>query len=84
MLRIISHLSMKVSTADSSTECIERGKVPILITTSPVRVSPDLKISGHLLTVAVFSRKHQVSGVSVALYSEIAVKASYENFLTLL
>uniref|UniRef100_A0AAF5PQP6 Nodal modulator 1 n=2 Tax=Wuchereria bancrofti TaxID=6293 RepID=A0AAF5PQP6_WUCBA len=66
-----------VSTAGNSTECIERGKVPVSITTSPIHVSPDLKISGHLLTVAVLSKNHQVAGVTVALYSKIAVKLSY-------
>ncbi|KAL4001737.1 Carboxypeptidase regulatory-like domain family protein [Acanthocheilonema viteae] len=66
-----------VSTAGDSTECIERDKIPVSITTSPVRVSPDLKISGHLLTVSVLSKKHQVAGVSVALYSEISVKLPY-------
>ncbi|MCP9258688.1 Collagen-binding surface protein Cna domain containing protein [Dirofilaria immitis] len=45
-----------VSTAGNSTECIERDKVPVSITTSPVHVSPDLKISGHLLTVSVLSK----------------------------
>ncbi|VDK79801.1 unnamed protein product [Litomosoides sigmodontis] len=63
-----------VSTADNSTECIERNKVPVSITTSPVRVSPNLKISGHLLTVSVLSKKQQISGVTVALYSKIFVK----------
>ncbi|CAG9538279.1 unnamed protein product [Cercopithifilaria johnstoni] len=66
-----------VSTAGNSTECIERDKVPVSITTSPVRVSPDLKISGHLLTVSVLSKKHQVAGVSVSLYSKIFVKLPY-------
>ncbi|EFO22900.1 hypothetical protein LOAG_05586 [Loa loa] len=66
-----------VSTAGNSTECIERGKVPISVTTSPVRVSPDLKISGHLLTVAVLSKKHQIAEVSVALYSETAITLQY-------
>uniref|UniRef100_A0A0R3RZA1 Nodal modulator 1 n=1 Tax=Elaeophora elaphi TaxID=1147741 RepID=A0A0R3RZA1_9BILA len=62
-----------VSTAGNSTECIERDKVPVSITTSPVRVSPDLKISGHLLTVSVLSKKHQVAGVSVTLYSKTSL-----------
>uniref|UniRef100_A0A915PI40 Uncharacterized protein n=1 Tax=Setaria digitata TaxID=48799 RepID=A0A915PI40_9BILA len=52
-----------VSTADSSTECIELGKVPVSVTTGPVRVSPDLKISGHLLTVTILSKKHQMAGL---------------------
>ncbi|KAM3724517.1 Nicotinic receptor-associated protein [Dirofilaria immitis] len=68
-----------VSTAGNSTECIERDKVPVSITTSPVHVSPDLKISGHLLTVSVLSKKHQVAGVSVALYSKTVIKLTYCN-----
>ncbi|VDK75742.1 unnamed protein product [Onchocerca ochengi] len=66
-----------VSTASNSTECIELGKVPVSITASPVHVSPDLKISGHLLTVAVLSKKHQIAGVSVALYSKTVIKLPY-------
>ncbi|VDN43156.1 unnamed protein product [Gongylonema pulchrum] len=66
-----------VSTANDSTECIERGKVPVTVSTSPVRVQPDLKISGHLLTVTVKSKNLQVAGTSVSLYSNTAVKLPY-------
>ncbi|VDN06963.1 unnamed protein product [Thelazia callipaeda] len=66
-----------VSTANDSTECIELGKVSVSVIASPVRVSPDLKISGHLLSVAVLSKAFPLSGVSIKLYSEAALKLPY-------
>uniref|UniRef100_F1KRP9 Nodal modulator 1 n=1 Tax=Ascaris suum TaxID=6253 RepID=F1KRP9_ASCSU len=66
-----------VSTADGSTECIERGKVPAEVIASPIRVSPDLKISGHLMSVAVHSKTKPLPGVLVSLYSKNPVNLSY-------
>ncbi|MFH4974267.1 hypothetical protein AB6A40_000976 [Gnathostoma spinigerum] len=66
-----------VSTADDSAECIERGMVSTEVVDSPVRVSPDLKISGHLLSVFITSDKQPLSDVAVSLYSQNDVKLSY-------
>lgn len=79
-MRVFVHLCfgsvLKVSTASDSTECIELGKVSVAVTTSPVRVTPDLKISGHLLTVVVLSKKIHVAGVSISLHSDAAIKVN--------
>lgn len=67
-------LTFKVSTADGSAQCIERGKVPIKVVDSPVRVAPDLKISGHLLVTSVTFGKKPSSGVEISLFSQKPVK----------
>uniref|UniRef100_A0A0N5AZ94 Nodal modulator 1 n=1 Tax=Syphacia muris TaxID=451379 RepID=A0A0N5AZ94_9BILA len=63
-----------VSTANGSAECIERGKVPVEVRTKPIHVSPDLKISGHLLTVVVQSGIKPVQNVVISLFTENSIK----------
>lgn len=47
---------------------------------APTRVSPDLKISGHLLTTMVVSGMKPLGDVSISLFSENLVKVGFENF----
>uniref|UniRef100_A0A158Q644 Nodal modulator 1 n=1 Tax=Dracunculus medinensis TaxID=318479 RepID=A0A158Q644_DRAME len=65
-----------VSTADDS-ECIERNKVSTEVISSPVRVSPDLKISGQLLSVEILSNNEPFADADVALYSNIMIQLPY-------
>lgn len=48
--------------------------MPVEVVAAPVRVTPDLKISGHLLTVVVFSKKVGIAGAYVSLFSNVDVK----------
>ena len=42
-----------VSTVDTSTQCINRGNVPVEIIDSPVVVKPEIQISGYNLKVII-------------------------------
>uniref|UniRef100_A0A7E4W2T9 Carboxypeptidase regulatory-like domain-containing protein n=1 Tax=Panagrellus redivivus TaxID=6233 RepID=A0A7E4W2T9_PANRE len=60
-----------VYNVDDGAQCIERGKVPVVVTNAPVVVQPDITISGHLLTVRVRDEKgNKLSGATVKLFTK--------------
>jgi hypothetical protein len=60
-----------VSTIDNTQQCVERGSVSVEVKDKPVVVMPDIRISGHSLTVSVVDDSNSpLNGATVLLVSD--------------
>lgn len=60
----------EVATGGSTSACIARGSASVEVTNGPVKVTPNLKISGYHLTVTVHNNGGALSGVPLTMYAD--------------
>ncbi|CAD6199350.1 unnamed protein product [Caenorhabditis auriculariae] len=64
----------EVSTGPGASKCISRGKSTVEVSNGPVVVLPNLKISGHQLSVSVTKGATGVEGIPITLYSSSQIE----------